>query len=501
MRVLTGISILCVLCAGYTYGQEELMELLDFDDLGLDLRNEAFIKDEDIFKEDAYVVPANGKTDEAIKRLCDEYDLLLDNESIDCSKIRLVQKTTAHNVRRRDVDEQPLEGSGDGDVPPPPPEGEVPPPPPEGEVPPPPEGDVPPPPPKEGEESPPAPPQEEDVQKEGEIPEPLPEAKEEESPADEIDVQAAGGLEEPKEETAPETVPEAAPEEALEGLPEEAPESVPEAAPEEVPEALPEEVPESVPEAAPEEVSEAAPEAAPEEAPESVPETAPEAALEEVPAAIPEAVPEAVTEPPEPPTTVGIVPAGEEQRPEGEEPKVDEADSGIAATGEAVKRGRKLEPGATETGEQDTAKETEQLHEQQSGNAVAEVRGGTIEEVDKAVNAMAPNAKIKSDAEEPKSGESAKETESRKDTKVLVTLFVVVVVIGAAAFTYNFIKKRKQKRAQAVREENGDNGVIKRSQAKADPEQGTEMKPLMKNSEPKPVVADYMDEKVAQESK
>lgn len=65
-----------------------------------------------------------------------------------------------------------------------------------------------------------------------------------------------------------------------------------------------------------------------------------------------------------------------------------------------------------------------------------------------------------------------------------------MVVIGCAAFAYNFIKKKKQKKSETSRSENG-NAAQKTDN---DPEEGRELKPLMKNNEEKPVV-EYKDEK------
>lgn len=96
-----------------------------------------------------------------------------------------------------------------------------------------------------------------------------------------------------------------------------------------------------------------------------------------------------------------------------------------------------------------------------------------------------------SKADLPKSGESSEDTkQGRKDSKILVILLVAVVVIGCAAFAYNFIKKRKQKKSETSRTENGNATAQKTDK---DAEHGTELKPLMRSAE-KPVV-EYKDEK------
>lgn len=169
-----------------------------------------------------------------------------------------------------------------------------------------------------------------------------------------------------------------------------------------------------------------------------------------------------------------------------------------------VKKGRKLAFGnaaaappqntdaAKESGTENT--ETEKLHEHQSGNAILDTPGSdTIEGSEVAVRNMSPNENIKqSESDLPKSGESSETgpQQGRKDTKVLVILLVAVVIIGGAAFAYNFIKKRKQKKSDSSRSENG-NAAQQRTDK--DPERGTELKPLMNNSNLK--VVEYKDEK------
>lgn len=74
---------------------------------------------------------------------------------------------------------------------------------------------------------------------------------------------------------------------------------------------------------------------------------------------------------------------------------------------------------------------------------------------------------------------------SQKDTKILIGLFGAVIGCGVAAFAYNHIRKRK--RANASR--SSTNGI-----SKNDPEEGREMKPLMKGDSGKQAI-EYNDEK------
>lgn len=79
----------------------------------------------------------------------------------------------------------------------------------------------------------------------------------------------------------------------------------------------------------------------------------------------------------------------------------------------------------------------------------------------------------------------AKEPVSQKDTKILIGLFGAVIGCGVAAFGYNHIRKRQ--RANASR--TATNGINMN-----DPEEGKEMKPLMKNNSGKQTV-EYQDER------
>lgn len=80
----------------------------------------------------------------------------------------------------------------------------------------------------------------------------------------------------------------------------------------------------------------------------------------------------------------------------------------------------------------------------------------------------------------------SKESVSQKDTKILVGLFGAVVGLGIAAFTYNHIRKRKRANASTVT----TNGV-----SRSDPEEGREMKPLMKTAGDQKPTFEYKDEK------
>ncbi|XP_050311334.1 uncharacterized protein LOC126746955 [Anthonomus grandis grandis] len=160
-----------------------------------------------------------------------------------------------------------------------------------------------------------------------------------------------------------------------------------------------------------------------------------------------------------------------------------------------------------------SVKEPEAINEEQSGNAVllkapkehGKTEGSETEKVIDSIQSSAKetvgeNDKVLSIVEDknasntdPALAESSKTVNRAggKDATLLISLFVVVLVIGAAAFAHNYIKKRKQ-RAQ---EETNAN-VLKRTPATngkndTDIEQGTEMKPLMKNE----VVKEYSDSK------
>lgn len=88
-------------------------------------------------------------------------------------------------------------------------------------------------------------------------------------------------------------------------------------------------------------------------------------------------------------------------------------------------------------------------------------------------------------SETPEVGE-AKASVSDKDRKILLGVFGAVVGMGAAAFTYNYIRKRRIANARR----SSSNGVTSN-----DPEEGREMKPLMKNGSDKKQTVEYSDEK------
>lgn len=77
----------------------------------------------------------------------------------------------------------------------------------------------------------------------------------------------------------------------------------------------------------------------------------------------------------------------------------------------------------------------------------------------------------------------AKEPVSKKDTKILVGLFGAVIAVGVAAFAYNHYRKKKRARATL------NNGIDR-----SDPEEGKEMKPLMKDGSGKKHSVEYKDE-------
>lgn len=69
---------------------------------------------------------------------------------------------------------------------------------------------------------------------------------------------------------------------------------------------------------------------------------------------------------------------------------------------------------------------------------------------------------------------------------------MTVVTVGIAAFTYNYIKRVKQRRNQQASSQNG--GTLQ----KEDPEAGRELRPLMKIAER---VAETDDTKVETDNK
>ncbi|KAJ8932428.1 hypothetical protein NQ314_014685 [Rhamnusium bicolor] len=106
----------------FTNGQDEgLLGLpLDFDIFGSDFGNVDFNKEEDIFNDNKYTETSDKSPEETIRRICNEYDLILDNRSIDCKNLRLTQKILKideRNIHKREADDETQleEGSGAGE--------------------------------------------------------------------------------------------------------------------------------------------------------------------------------------------------------------------------------------------------------------------------------------------------------------------------------------------------------------------------------------------------
>lgn len=140
--------------------------------------------------------------------------------------------------------------------------------------------------------------------------------------------------------------------------------------------------------------------------------------------------------------------------------------------------------------ESDNKKEEvqEEINPLQSGIAIVKT-DANIGDTDKQLARSKPNESIKStavNAEEPKSGASESNETSKKNNTLLFIIFGAVLVVGAAAFGYNYYKKRSN-RATAV-------SATEKRTSKTDPEEGREMKPLMKLPEENSSV-EYKDEK------
>ncbi|KAJ8974722.1 hypothetical protein NQ317_000388 [Molorchus minor] len=368
-------------------------------DFGLDLANTYLYRETDIFGDDTDL--ESSIKEEADKTICDEYDVIIDNQRIDCSKLRLVKRSLPiqHNLEKRQADE-PLEGSGFGD---------------------------------ELAEKPTS-----------DAPQP-----------DGLRLNAPG----------PEEVP---PNEPNPSEPDEPP---------------------AVEKVDPVEVLAVAGE--PTAPPPPNPDDKENPAEKNAEATEAPAVEEAKegSEEKEPYKTDSEEAKQSTQPPAVDSTDVPDGNNSDKATESIVKK----DAGAGES----EAKEAEPINDQQSGVAIVDGASGGLEETDKAVQESASNAKTKSTSvgSEPNAGEVSGTQEARKDTKILIILFVAVVVVGGAAFTYNFVKKRKQKRARAV-EQNGDGNGLKADQnQRSDPERGTELKPLMRNADGKSAVAEYNDER------
>ncbi|XP_057662314.1 titin-like isoform X2 [Diorhabda carinulata] len=130
----------------------------------------------------------------------------------------------------------------------------------------------------------------------------------------------------------------------------------------------------------------------------------------------------------------------------------------------------------------------EEINPLQSGIAIFKTNAN-MEDTDKQLAKSKSNESIKStatDAEEPKSGASETQETSKKNNTLLFVIFGAVLVVGAAAFGYNFYKKRSNRAVAVSTTANGT--------SRTDPEEGREMKPLMKSPEENNSV-EYKDEK------
>lgn len=59
-------------------------------------------------------------SEEALKKICENYVLVMDDQLIDCKDLKLLQKTLRidqkHQLRKREAESEVFEGSGDGKV-------------------------------------------------------------------------------------------------------------------------------------------------------------------------------------------------------------------------------------------------------------------------------------------------------------------------------------------------------------------------------------------------
>ncbi|XP_066140079.1 neurofilament medium polypeptide-like isoform X2 [Euwallacea fornicatus] len=147
-------------------------------------------------------------------------------------------------------------------------------------------------------------------------------------------------------------------------------------------------------------------------------------------------------------------------------------------------------------------KESELLDNKQSGSAVLDkepqvVNPSSVEgrDTEKHLSALSVSS---SSNNQPSAGESAENVSNRgKDVTILVVLFVVVLVIGAAAFTHHFIKKRKQRTEEVKTLRNGDVDATKQP---GDVEKGVEMKPLLNRNDKPVIIKEFSDTKKAVEA-
>ncbi|XP_072376523.1 uncharacterized protein [Diabrotica undecimpunctata] len=148
----------------------------------------------------------------------------------------------------------------------------------------------------------------------------------------------------------------------------------------------------------------------------------------------------------------------------------------------------------SETKKDDNQLKQEEIIPHQSGNAILSDSKDGMSDAEKKVRKMEANESIKSqvsDIEEPKAGATSESDGGSKDTKLLIIIVGLVAAVGVAAFTYNFIKKRKTTAVQSSRVPTQVNG---NGNTNNDPEEGREMKPLMKSPQPNSSV-EYTDEK------
>uniref|UniRef100_A0A6P7HA73 A-kinase anchor protein 200-like n=1 Tax=Diabrotica virgifera virgifera TaxID=50390 RepID=A0A6P7HA73_DIAVI len=146
----------------------------------------------------------------------------------------------------------------------------------------------------------------------------------------------------------------------------------------------------------------------------------------------------------------------------------------------------------SETKKDDIQLPDEEIILHQSGNAILNDNKDGMSNAEKTVRKMEANESIKSqvsDIEEPKAGATSEGAIGGKDTKLLIIIGGLVAAVGVAAFAYNVMKKRKataaESRVPTQMNGNGDRN---------DPEEGREMKPLMKSPQPNSSV-EYKDEK------
>ncbi|CAH1100042.1 unnamed protein product [Psylliodes chrysocephalus] len=452
MWKIGGIVLMIVLASRPTNGHVE--DLLFENDADLDWP-----------ENDIWIAQQNNEDDSPrtlLERLCEHYDLAYKNEVIDCNQLQInlkPLKIDQHNLRKREADEE-VEGSGEED-----------------------KGDEQPSHPSEHEIETETAPKETEKSKEETKSEPESKAAVEKTEASETPIPGVEPLqttaasaekvpaaEEPKSEEAKTQETDVKPDETK--LEEPKTDS---------PEAQPEESKTDGSETKPEEPKTDGSETKPEEPKTDGSEAKPEEAKTEGSVAKPEEPKTDKTEvkPGEPKTDISEAPPVD-LKPDEFEPKK-EVPTELLEVPAVV--GVEVELSEAGKGQESNAKKgrkltQEDLNNQQSGNALVNANGNMIDTETK-VGSMKPKESIKVAApgEEPKSG-AASEGGIRKNNSLLIGLFVAVLVVGAAAFSYNFVKKRRSKATAARSEHNGTNRT-------ADQEEGREMKPLMKTEEQK----------------